>query len=113
MFCALNREADAAQLLSDFILQLVALLKESAQFRCQPLHLIFKRLAVVFLLGYSYIATRRKDKVLRTDIVDGTHGTEALLVFEAFRLPRSLSAARQITSSNPIEVVFSFFFFAI
>ena len=81
MFCTLNREADAAQLFSDFLLQLVALLKESAQFRGQPLHLVLKRLAVVFLFSYAYIATWREDKVLRTDVVDGTHGTEALLVF--------------------------------
>ena len=82
MFCALYCEADATQLLSDFILQLVALGKESAQFRCESGHLLGKRLSVIFLLGYAYISARRKDEVLRTDVVDGTHGTEALLVFE-------------------------------
>ena len=82
MFCTLNREADVAQLFSDFILQLVTLLKEIAQFRCQPLHLVLKRFSIVFLLGYANIASGREDEVLRTDVVDGTHGAEALLVLK-------------------------------
>ena len=32
MYCTLNRETNATQLLSDFILQLMALFKETTQF---------------------------------------------------------------------------------
>ena len=60
----------------------MALLKEATQFRGQSFHLVLKRLSVVFLLSYAHITARCEDEVLRPDVLDRAHGTEALLVFK-------------------------------
>ena len=61
----------------------MGLLKQNREFRCQAIHLFFKRLTIVFLLLNANIATRSEDIILCCNIFRLDNGTEALNILQS------------------------------
>ncbi len=78
----LQLKSNLPQLLPNLILQPYIFGKQLRQFIRQPLHLLLKRLAIVFSISDADIASWSEDEVLSLDICSGAYSAIALLIFE-------------------------------
>src|SRR5699024_78252 len=70
------------QLPTNFILKFMRAFKHIGKLRCQSCHFLFERLAVIYLLFNTNIATRCKNIILHCDILYRSYRADAFFILK-------------------------------